>query len=82
MQRCFNEKAPGQDLKSNVAVVAFVTSFALMELLEGMNLVGPERVLYVDTDCVFPIEISGTSTIPTGDGLGEFKNELGDDEIV
>lgn len=64
-------------LKSvNVAIAAYTTSNARLELykyLEQLN----ERVLYYDTDSVFFVsEYEGQAEPPTGDFLGDLTDEM------
>lgn len=79
VQHHYCEETPGQDLKSTFVVAAFVTSFARIELYNGMSLMGTKRVLYVDTHSIFLLELD---TIPTGNCLRDFKDELHGDEII
>lgn len=65
------------DLNSKVVGTTFVTSYARMELYEGMNFVGPELLIYVDTDYVIALEGLGMPSLPVGDCLGQFKSEIG-----
>lgn len=82
MQHRYREELPVQDLKFNVVVAAFVTSFERMELYQGMNIVEPGRWLYIDSDSIFSFEGSGLETIPTGKCLSNFKDELVDNKIT
>ena len=64
------------DPSGSIIIASFVTSYARIRLYRAMAYVGPERLLYVDTDCVVALEEAGYSGLPTGGGLGEFKDEL------
>ncbi|XP_055335709.1 uncharacterized protein LOC129586473 [Paramacrobiotus metropolitanus] len=72
----------GTDLRANVIIAGFVTSYARLELYAGMTFVGIERLLYVDTDCVIALEGPGLPSLPVGECLGEFKSEIDDDRIT
>lgn len=45
VQRYFKEKFSKRDSKSNRAIAAFVSSFARMQPVQGMNIIGPKRIL-------------------------------------
>lgn len=63
----------------NIAVPAFVTSYARMklyELIDEIESVRAGRVLYFDTDSVIFVERDSDPKIQTGDFLGELTDEL------
>ncbi|XP_074604152.1 uncharacterized protein LOC141857561 [Brevipalpus obovatus] len=63
----------------NIAVAAFVTAYARVELYKLINRiesVREGRVLYFDTDSVIFVERDTDPRIPTGDFLGELTDEL------
>jgi hypothetical protein len=62
-------------INTNVAVAAFVTSYARLKLYKYMDLLG-ERCLYVDTDSIIYVSKPGEYDPPLGDYLGEFTNEI------
>jgi hypothetical protein len=70
------------DLKSNVIIASFVTSYARMILYENMDIVGADRLIYTDTDSIVALEGPGLPTIPCGDLLGQFQSELDDDDCI
>lgn len=54
------ERVPGvrgESQNSNVAIAAYVTSYARMKLWEGMKIAGLEEIHYVDTDSLFMTEL-------------------------
>jgi len=63
----------------NIAVAAFVTSYArvkLYRLIDQIESVRQGRVLYFDTDSVIFVEKDCDPKIETGDFLGELTDEL------
>lgn len=82
VQSCYKESGETTDIRSNVVIAAFVTSYARMELYEAMDFMGLERLLYVDTDCVFALEGSQWPSLPEGNCLGEFKSKIGTSKIL
>ncbi|XP_074604005.1 uncharacterized protein LOC141857411 [Brevipalpus obovatus] len=63
----------------NIAVAAFVTSYArikLYKLIQEIESVRQGRVLYFDTDSVIFVEKDADPKIKTGDYLGELTDEL------
>ena len=66
---------------SNIFVAACTTSYARIELYKYLKKTN-ERSIYCDTDCVFYIS-KPLLDLPTGEFLGQLKNELSvDDEII
>ncbi|XP_055345043.1 uncharacterized protein LOC129592914 [Paramacrobiotus metropolitanus] len=82
VQSSFTCDVDGSDLHANVVIASFVTSYARLELYAGMAYVGIERLLYVDTDCVIALEGQNLKSLPVGECLGEFKSEIGEDQII
>lgn len=81
VQSTLRNPVDSQDLKLNAVVASFVTSYARIELLRGMEFVGPDRLLYVDTDCVMALESNVWPSLPTGKCLGVSKSEIGEEKI-
>ena len=61
---------------SNIAVAALTTAYARLHLLESLNSIEPEQLIYCDTDSIVYKIIEGKPTLATGDYLGELTNEL------
>lgn len=53
-----------------------------MELHEAKVCIGPESLLYVDTDCVIALEGPQWLSLPMGHCLGEFESEIGTSKIL
>ena len=52
-----------------------------LRLYEALELLG-ERVLYFDTDSVIFTHLTGQTSPPLGDYLGDFKNELESGDVI
>lgn len=65
----------------NIFVACFTTCWARLHLYESLQLLG-EQVLYFDTDSIIYKWRPGLPEIPTGNYLGEMKDELNGDVIV
>lgn len=78
LQSVMLDAAGASDLRSNVVIAAFVTSYARLELQQAMEFVGTEQLIYVDTDCVSEIEGPSYPTLSIGDCLGDIKSETGE----
>ncbi len=63
------------DVKSNVIVSAFTTTYARLKLWVVMQQLG-KRLLYTDTDSLIYISTSAESDPLTGTSLGELADEL------
>lgn len=74
------ENAP-KGRKSNIFIAAFTTCHARLKLYESLNLL-EKQVLYYDTDSVIYKWHTGQPFIPTGDFLGDMKDELDGDIIT
>ena len=66
--------------KTNVFIAAFTTAWARLKLYEGLDHL-QKRVLYYDTDSILYRWKPGQSSIPIGDYLGQFTDELEGDVI-
>lgn len=69
--------------RTSYSFTSFVTSWARLELfnlMEKINSVREDRVLYCDTDSVIFVERDDDPKIPTGDLLGQLTDELANDE--
>ena len=67
--------------KTNIFVAAFTTSYARLKLYDSLDLL-QKQVLYYDTDSVIYKWAPGQPSIPTGDFLGQMKDELDGDVIT
>jgi hypothetical protein len=65
-----------------VPIAAMVTAYARCRLIEEMERVGPERVLYVDTDSIYYVTQPGQHSIPTGHMLGDMEDDLKGGRLV
>ena len=61
---------------SNIAVAALTTVYARLHLLQSLNSIEPEQLIYCDTDSILYKIIEGKPELSTGDYLGELTNEL------
>lgn len=69
----------------NVVIAAFTTARArlrLYETLERLDRYGWDKVLYFDTDSIVYVKRPGEDNPPTGDYLGELKDEHPSKKIV
>ena len=67
------------NMKGNIMLAIFCTSYGRLFLYKFMEMV-EHRLLYTDTDSIFYIHTPPDPEIPLGILLGEFKNELDDEE--
>ena len=67
--------------RTNVFIAAFTTCHARLKLYSYLQTLG-EQVLYYDTDSVIYKWSAGLPKVPTGDYLGDLKDELNGDHIV
>ena len=67
--------------KTNIFIAAFTTCHARLKLFESLELLH-NQVLYYDTDSVIYKWREGQPYIPTGDFLGQMKDELDGDIIA
>ena len=70
-----NEEVTSPGLYTNVAIAAFTTAHARLHLWQYLDRLG-DRVLYFDTDSIIFVHRPGRYCPPTGDFLGEFKDEF------
>lgn len=68
-------------VKTNVFVATFTTAWARLKLYEALDTL-KEQVLYYDTDSVIYRWKPGQPSIPTGEFLGQMKDELEGDIIT
>ena len=66
--------------KTNVFIASFTTTWARLKLYEALDHL-KKKVLYYDTDSVIYRWKQGQPSIPIGDYLGQFTDELEDDVI-
>ena len=67
--------------RTNVFIAAFTTCHARLKLYSYLQTLG-EQVLYYDTDSVIYKWSAGLPKVPTGDFLGDLKDELNGDHII
>ena len=67
--------------KTNVFIAAFTTAWARLRLYEALDVL-QQQVLYYDTDSVIYRWKHGQPSIPIGDYLGQFTDELEGDIIT
>lgn len=66
-----------------IFVAAFTTAHARLHLYrQALFLLQPQQILYMDTDSIIYKHAPGQPTLPTGDYLGEFKDEVAGDTII
>ena len=75
------EEAIVPNNRTNVFIAAFTTCWARLKLYSYLQTLG-EQVLYYDTDSVIYKWSAGLPKVPTGDYLGDLKDELNGDHIV
>ena len=75
-----NECKPVQT-NVNIFIACFTTSYARLKLYDALDTL-KERVLYFDTDSVIYTKKPAESSIPTGNYLGEFTNELDEGDHI
>ena len=67
----------------NIFIAAFTTAHARLHLYrQALFLLQPQQILYLDTDSVIYKHAPGQPTLPTGDYLGQFKDEVAGDSII
>ena len=71
----FQEKTIPVQTNVNIFIACFTTSYARLKLYDALDTL-QERVLYFDTDSVIYTKKPTQATIPTGNYLGQFTNEL------
>jgi hypothetical protein len=71
-----------QDINNcnNIYIACATTAYARMELYEQLDFLG-DRVVYCDTDSIIYVSEEGKD-IPNGDLLGEWKDELKDNDFI
>lgn len=67
----------------NIFVACFTTCHARLHLYrQGLLLLQPQQVLYMDTDSIIYKHSPGQPQLPTGSYLGQFKNEVDAEDII
>ena len=61
--------------KTNVAIAAFCTTYARLELYKALDKLG-DQVCYMDTDSCVYVSYPGCQEIATGELLGDWTDEL------
>lgn len=67
---------------ANPMIAAWTTALGRITLIKRVYEVGPENVLYMDTDSVMYTQPLNTPTYPRGNCLGEWECELPDGERI
>ena len=75
-----DDNAP-KGTKTNIFIAAFTTSLARLKLYDSLDLLN-QQVLYMDTDSIIYKWRQGKQSIPIGDYLGQWKDELEKDIIT
>lgn len=70
------EEARSPDKTTNVVMAAFTTAYARLELYKYLEMLGPARVIYFDTDSVIFYYKDGDVMPEVGDFLGQMTDEL------
>ena len=77
------EDADPVQVNINIFVACFTTCWARLKLYqEGLSQLEPDQVLYFDTDSIIYSCQEGQKSLPLGDYLGEFTDELEDDDHI
>ena len=66
----------------NIFVACFTTCWARLKLYDGLKQLEPEQVLYFDTDSIVYAWKPGQPSLPLGNYLGEFTDELEGGDII
>ena len=66
----------------NIFVACFTTCWARLKLYDGLKQLEPEQVLFFDTDSIVYAWKPGQSSLPLGNYLGEFTDELEGGDII
>lgn len=77
----YNKKYITPPGKVNVFIAAFTTAYGRLALYKYLSQL-QDRVLYHDTDSLVYVSKPGEVKLPTGERLGELKDELNGDRIV
>ena len=77
----YKEEAIIPNFRTNVFIAAFTTCHARLKLYSYLQTLG-EQVLYYDTDSVIYKWSADLPKVPTGDFLGDLKDELEGDHII
>jgi hypothetical protein len=75
VQVYYKEKNDVGSVETSVIHAAMIASYGRLKLYEELEQL-QDRVLYFDTDSIIFVERPGCYNPPTGEFLGEWKNEL------
>jgi len=68
---------------TNIFIACFTTCWARLKLYQdGLSKLNPQQVLYFDTDSIIYSLKAGEPTLPLGDYLSKFTNELSEDDRI
>ena len=77
----YKKGAYADTLASNLFIASNTTAMARMKLYKSLDTV-KERMLYCDTDSIIYLEREGELYLPLGNLLGEFTNELRENDYI
>lgn len=77
----FDEICQPVQTNINIFIACFTTSYARLKLYDALDTL-KERVLYFDTDSVIYTQKPSEPSIPTGNYLGQFTNELEEGDYI
>ena len=75
VNRCYKNEALVSSPTTSVAIAAFTSAQARLELFKYLHFLGP-RALYYDTDSIFYVSRKSEKDLSTGVALGELTDEL------
>ena len=78
-QKQANDEPVSPNLK--IFIACFTTCWARIRLYAALDML-QERVQYTDTDSVIFSSLPHENNPPLGDFLGDFKDELGEDDFI
>ena len=77
----FQEVCDPVQTNVNIFIACFTTSYTRLKLYNALDIL-QERVLYMDTDSVIYSKKPTEASIPIGNYLGEFSNELDEGDHI